>query len=91
MSIPLTATEILNREFLQIRAKLLEVAATFDRLERAEGSVGEDHRLAQIKAAIDVLNSNEPARAERLQLVFSLPYQADWLQTHQASSSEEGV
>jgi hypothetical protein len=35
MPIPLDATEVLNREFLEIRAKLLEIAAALDRLDRA--------------------------------------------------------
>ena len=39
MSLPLSAPEVLSREFLEIRAKILEIAAAFDRLERAAGDV----------------------------------------------------
>ena len=36
---PITAIDTLDREFLTARAKLIELAAAFDRLDRAEGSV----------------------------------------------------
>ena len=42
MPIPLDAPEVLQREFLEIRARLLQVAASLDRLGRAEGSVADD-------------------------------------------------
>ena len=41
----LSAPEVLNREFLEIRCKILELAAAFDRLERADGSVEEECHL----------------------------------------------
>jgi hypothetical protein len=75
-----SATDAFNRDFLEVRAKLLEVAAAFDRWDRAEGSISGDHRIAQIRAALAVLGDDEPHRAERLQLVFSLPYEANWKQ-----------
>ncbi len=34
---PLTAAATLEREFLTIRAKILEIAASLDRLDRADG------------------------------------------------------
>ena len=39
------APDLLNREFLQIRAKLLELAAAFDRIGRAQGTIVDDPRL----------------------------------------------
>jgi len=36
MTSPLAAPEVLNREFLEIRAKILEIPASLDRLDRAE-------------------------------------------------------
>src|SRR5438105_3688541 len=38
MSSLLTAPEVLNREFLEIRSKILELAAALDRIARADGS-----------------------------------------------------
>jgi hypothetical protein len=68
----------LESEFLIVRAKLLEAAAAFDRLDRAEGSVANDPRRQKLRQALDVLAANEPDRAEKLQLLFSLPYEPNW-------------
>jgi hypothetical protein len=81
MPIPLDAPEVLNREFLEIRARLLHVAASLDRLDRAEGSVLGDPRLDKILQAIGILADGEADRAEKIQLLFSRPYDADWMAT----------
>jgi hypothetical protein len=81
MPIPLDAPEVLNREFLEIRARLLHVAASLDRLDRAEGSVLGDARLDKIRQALNILADGEPDRAEKIQLLFSRPYDADWMAT----------
>ena len=73
-----TASTVLDREFLEIRAKLLELAASFDRVDRGDGDVESDPRMQQIRQAIDVVSGTDPDRAARLQLVFSLPYETDW-------------
>lgn len=78
MSIPMTASQVLDREFLEIRAKVLELAASFDRLHRAEGVVAGDPRLSLIHEAIDVLQSDADDRAEQVQLIFSLQYDDEW-------------
>ncbi len=79
MPIPLDAPEVLNREFLEIRARLLHVAASLDRLDRADGSVLDDPRLEKIRLALNILADGEPDRAEKIQLLFSRPYDADWM------------
>jgi hypothetical protein len=78
MTTPRTAAEILEREFLIVRAKLLEAAAAFDRLDRAEGSVANDPRRQKLRQALDILADSEADRAEKLQLLFSLPFDANW-------------
>ncbi|MEX2112948.1 MAG: hypothetical protein WD845_07165 [Pirellulales bacterium] len=78
MPTPLAAPELLEREFLEIRARLLHVASSFDRIGRGEGSVAADPRLAKIHEALAILSDGKPDRAERIQLVFSRPYEADW-------------
>ncbi len=78
MSIPMTASQVLDREFLEIRAKVLELAASFDRLHRAEGAVAGDPRLSLIQEAIDVLQADADDRAEQVQLIFSLHYDDEW-------------
>jgi hypothetical protein len=75
---PQTASTVLDREFLEIRAKLLELAASFDRIDRGEGDVQADPRMRQIRQAIQVIAGSDADRAARLQLVFSLPYDTHW-------------
>jgi len=78
MPSPMSALAILDREFLEIRAKLLEVAASFDRLDRGEGSIESDQRMSCIKEALEVLQDDKPDRAEQIQLIFSRQYDDDW-------------
>ena len=78
MSIPLDAPEVLNREFLDVRARLLQIAAALDRLDRAEGSLAADSRPQKIHLALTILAGPAPDRAEQIQLVFSRPYEANW-------------
>jgi hypothetical protein len=78
MTIPLDAAEVLDREFLDVRARLLHVAAALDRLGRAEGSIDLDPRLPKIHQALAILADRQPDRAERIQRLFSRDYDADW-------------
>lgn len=75
---PLTAAATLEREFLTIRAKILEIAAALDRLDRADGALDGDARLAQIRAGVECLLVNREGRAEAVQQVFSLAYEEGW-------------
>jgi hypothetical protein len=81
---------VLNREFLELRAKVLELAASLDRLDRASGDVADDPRLAKLHRGIEILLSADPDRAERVQLLFSRAYDDDWqaaFNLHSARSS----
>jgi hypothetical protein len=71
-------TDVFEQEFLPIRAKLLEVAASLDRLDRTSGSITSESRLGQIRAAIEVLLRPDDDRAEQVQLIFSRPFEDDW-------------
>lgn len=73
-----SAVDVLNREFLEVRCKLLELAAALDRLDRASGSVADDARMAKVAAALQVIQASGHDRAEQLQLIFSRPYDAQW-------------
>ncbi len=72
------ASEVFETEFLPVRAKLLEVAAALDRLDRAQGSMDGDSRRSQIGNAIETLLQDREDRAEQIQLIFSRPYEEDW-------------
>ena len=80
MPIPLDAPEVLEREFLEVRAKLLQVAATLDRIDRAEGSVAGDVRVGKIRQALEVLLGPAADRAELIQMIFSRSYDDRWRQ-----------
>ena len=80
--------EVFDQEFLPIRAKLLEVAAALDRLDRASGSLASESRRMQIHAAIQVLLRPEDDRAEQIQLIFSRPYENEWRETFQLTNDE---
>jgi hypothetical protein len=80
MSSPQTAPAILDRVYLDIRCKLLDIAASLDRVARAEEAerVHSDLRLAQIKQGIEILMNDGIDRAERVQMLFSDPYVPNW-------------
>ena len=75
-----TAVEVLDRDFLETRHRLLDIAAALDRMGRADGAgqVHSDRRYAQLEQAVRVLADGQPDRAERVQMVFSLPYDEHW-------------
>lgn len=79
MTAPTHALEVLNREFLSLREKLIELAAGLDRIGRA-GGVCDDPRVDQIRRCLELLaQPRETAdRAEQVQLIFSLPYDPHW-------------
>jgi hypothetical protein len=54
MPSPMTAPQILNREFLEVRAKILELAASLDRLDRSEGSATGDPRFRRVREGIEI-------------------------------------
>ena len=83
-----TASQVFDQEFLPIRAKLLEVAAALDRIDRAKGSTAGDPRRTQVQAAIQVLLRPEDDRAEQIQLIFSRPYEDDWREKFRMTNDE---
>jgi hypothetical protein len=75
---PANAPEVLDREWLTVRARLIEVAAALDRIDRADGSVADDPRIQQVARTLGILAQEQGNRAEQLQLAFSLPYEPKW-------------
>jgi len=78
LATPMAAQAVLDREFLELRAKLLELAASFDRLDRGGGISPDDRRLQLIRVGLKVLLDETGDRAEQIQLIFSRPYDDDW-------------
>ena len=81
MSIPMTTEQILDREYLEIRAKILELAASFDRLERSDGVIPEDERWQLIQQGIKTLLNDGTKKAEQIQMLFSLDFDENWKKT----------
>jgi hypothetical protein len=74
----MNATNQMDYEFLPMRAKLLDLAATLDRLDRADESLDDDPRMAKIRHAVEILLRQDPDRTEQIQLVLSRAYDEDW-------------
>lgn len=77
-----------EQEFLPLRAKLLEIGAALDRLERAGELEGREPRVVKIRTAVEALFSSDGDRAEQIQLVFSRPYEANWREKFRMTNGE---
>lgn len=77
---PLPAAKALDAFFLEARCRLLDVAAILDRIGRGADAakLAADPRLERIRQALDVLHDQSGGRAERIQQIFSLDYDAKW-------------
>jgi hypothetical protein len=74
------AMRVLDHDFLEARGKILEIAATLDRIDRARARPGDqpDPRLSQLRRAVEALLEPGPGRAETVQHIFSLEYEPSW-------------
>ena len=70
---PMTSKAVVDRYFLEHRAKLLDLAAFLDRVDRAgaDGDGTEDFRVAAMRRAIAELAKDGAGRARRIHEVFS--------------------
>jgi len=72
------AQQIVKDEFLQARAKILELAAMLDRIERASGDATNLRPLSLIGLGLNILTDDEAEKAKRVQLLMSRDYESDW-------------
>jgi hypothetical protein len=71
-SCPLTREQVIQHYFLEHRARLLDVAAYLDRLDRAQPAAGgPDFREAAMRAACRILTDGQPNRAARILALLS--------------------
>lgn len=75
-----SAEGILDRQFLEMRCGLLDLAAAFDRVERSTNAViaMNDPRWKRLQEGLKIVASSGTDRAERLQLLFSDEYIEGW-------------
>lgn len=80
MSGKLNAEQVLDREFLVVRSRMLDIGAALDRLDAATGKerIASDPRRVLLGEGLRLLASDDPNRAERLQLLFSDAYDPSW-------------
>ena len=80
MQKPRDAMDVVDHDFLETRCKILEVAATLDRIDRAPARHGEhpDARIGLLRRGLEALLEPGPGRAETVQHIFSLEYDRDW-------------
>ena len=76
----LDAEAILTREQFKIRAKLIEIAAILDRIDRADGKVDHDVRLLEIRKSLEVLSgeNSDSGRAAQIQMIYSKEFDPQW-------------
>ena len=71
---PAGAADVLDVYFLEVRASLLSVAATLDRVNRASGSraIQADSRMEFIRQSLKILESDSSHKAKDLLELYSL-------------------
>lgn len=74
------APKVLEQSFLEARSKLLDIAAILDRITRGESAdvVHQDVKIARMMEALKILQGSAAHKAEQIQKLFSLPYDATW-------------
>jgi soluble cytochrome b562 len=83
-----TAEQIVTDEFLVARAKILELAATLDRIERARGDVDDSRHMQLLTHGMQILCDDEVDKAKRVQLLMSREYDPKWIDTMSIAKKE---
>jgi hypothetical protein len=73
-----TTEAVLEQEFLPLRAKILEIAAGLDRIDRAAGDARRNPCRERLEQAVRLLLDDRSNRAEQVQLLFSREYDEGW-------------
>jgi len=91
-------TEVVDRYFLEHRAKLIDIAAYLDRIDRANNTrmAEGDYRIAALFKALDVLCDGRANRAGRILTIFSdgstqLPQSAEGVKSATGAAREEEI
>lgn len=87
---PRSADEVLADEAPGVRARLLEVAAALDRLDRAGAPTAREVVDLQQAAIRELLEPGDANRVERIQRLYSRAYDPDWRARFAALASENG-
>ena len=63
---PLSKRAVVDRYFLEHRAKVIDIAAFLDRVDRAQGEGADDFRRRALEACFAILTDGKPDRARRV-------------------------
>jgi len=77
--------QILQNDYLIARAKIIEVAAVLDRIDRSVANdsnelVYSDPSYEKIQNAIVILSDTQPDKTRRIQELLSRPYTSNWME-----------
>jgi hypothetical protein len=77
---PTPTKALLEQQFLEIRCKILDLAAQLDRLHRGGDleAIKGDPKWTRIQKGIAILANDQPAKAQSVQELFSLQYDPEW-------------
>ena len=60
----MSTNPVLDREFLEIRSRILDIAAALDRIHRIDKSPADDQRMERIEQGLKIALSDSSDRAE---------------------------
>ena len=69
---PMNRAQVVDAYFMEHRARLLDVAAFLDRVDRA-GAGDDDFRMRAFRAGVAILQDGRPERARRILELLSDP------------------
>ena len=71
---PLTQRQLIDEYFMEVRAKILDVAAFLDRMDRSvDRNAEDDFRMVAMRQALQVLGGDNFGRVYDIQMIFSDP------------------
>jgi hypothetical protein len=71
---PLTQQQLIAEYFLEIRAKILDIAAFLDRMDRSvDHNAEDDFRIVTMRQALQRLCTADQGRVYDIQMIFSDP------------------
>jgi hypothetical protein len=80
---------VVEQEFLPLRARILEIAAGFDRMDRASKPATADPRREKLSRALQLLLTDSPERAAQVQMLFSREYDPHWKTAFELESQKQ--
>jgi len=84
---PLTQQRLIDEYFMEVRAKILDVAAFLDRMDRSvDRNAADDFRMLAMRQALQALCAGTSGRVYEIQMTFSDPTTEPLLQLDRKSA-----